>query len=63
MEKKAYIIPGIQVISVELHRLMGQFSGGGDKEDDPQTGPDPDMSGDDNRSRPHYSVWDEEEIE
>ena len=61
MEKKAYIIPGIQVITVELHRLMGQFSGGGDKEDDPQVDPNPDTGTDDNRSRSTHNVWDEEE--
>ena len=44
-----------------MHRLMGQFSGGGDKDDDPQVDPNPDTGTDDNRSRPTHNVWDEEE--
>ena len=63
MEKKAYMIPTIHVMTVELHRLMNQISGGGDKEGDPQIDPTPDEGGAPNRSRRNYSVWEEEDIE
>ncbi len=57
MEKKTYIIPCIQVTTVELNCLMDQFSGGGNEEGSPQIDPDPDNSNNDNRSRQYFNVW------
>ena len=59
MEKKAYIIPGIDVMTVELPPIM-DFSGGGDKSGDPIVNPNADDSNDPNRSRNIYDAWGED---
>lgn len=60
MEKKAYIIPGVNVMTVKLQQLIN-FSGGGDQQNDPQVDPESDNGEGPNRSRPHYDVWEDEE--
>ena len=56
MKKKAYISPETEVVKINIECLMG-FTGSGEVIVDPN----PDEEEDDNHSRRHRDVWEDEE--
>lgn len=71
MNKKAYIIPGTEVQTLEIQQLLVNVSGGTDgiTTNDPSnpgsSGDDsnPTVPSNDNRSRRTYNCWDDEDEE
>ena len=67
MNKKAYIIPGTEVQTVEIQHLLVNVSGGTDGiKTDPGSsgdGSEPTDPSNDNRSRKTYNCWDDEDEE
>ena len=60
MIKKEYIQPNTDVFCVEVQAVLADFSvNSGD--DGIVADPDPDEGDDDNRARPTYNTWEDEE--